>query len=306
MFPVFSLPGIVRIECGQILCDIWLFVENKIVEITSKTHPLISPLCERLERWRQEIGGKTAPHLQQGVVELVEMAKKGGVESDLVIFVIALCEYWFRVCRPSESALRRALIDRLNSSRYTPYPSGPVDVFMTSGVPSAINRYVDRSLKKKWEPGGSDEMNALFRRSLLAEKERLLDELNHPFLASELEPLPAKQGGYVDWGPWVAATVIYDSARLYSATKQDSKPLDAAMEVLVALRNKHPDKSAFHSKRNKIGEDVPELVEALIDGFQKAKMMKVQDERILPFIDEDCFPSLRHQGGWELLVGKSS
>jgi hypothetical protein len=281
-------------------------VDNNNREIVSETHPLIYPLCERLERWRGEIGQTTYPRLQQGFVDALEVTKKAGVGSELVIFAVALCEYWFRICRPTKEVLKLALSHRLTDPRYSPHSSTSAGIFTTTDVPHAVNQHIDRYLAERWESEASKAMNEMFRSRFLNEKNRLALSLRGPFLVSEFLSLPGRRGGYPDWGPWVAATVVYRSAILHSLTEQDSKPLEAAEAVIEVLRGNRPDKSAFHRKRREIRERAPKLVEAILRGYQRAKTMIVQDKRILPLIDEDCFPSLRQQGGWSLLVGNSS
>ena len=189
-----------------------------------KTHPLVKPLCERLKGWRAEVGLKTHPHLEESLQEAIEDAKNAGVESDLVIFLIAVCEWRFRICRPTKVMLRQALKHRLNNSQYTPHPHFATDVFKTSGVPLAINDYVDRCLAKLWESSASEEMNHVFRDNLQAKIEKLVREWARPFLVSAYSALPPRPGGYPAWGPWVAGAVVYRSAILYSPTEQDSKP----------------------------------------------------------------------------------
>ena len=270
-----------------------------------KTHPLIKPLCERLKSWRDEVGLITHPHLQESLEDALRDAKSAGVEPDLVIFVIAICEWWFRVCLPGKNKLGQILKHRLNDPRYTPYPRFATDVFKTRGVPLAINEHVDRHLRKSWESETSKEMNQVFRERLLGKSKKLMQELANPFLVSEYRWLPPKCGGYPDWGPWVAATVVYRSAILHSPTERDSKPLRSAEAVIGVLRGKCPDKSAFHRKRQEIGDRVPKLVKAIMEAYGRAKSMHVQDKRVLPLIDADCFPSLWPRGGSSLILGKA-
>lgn len=272
--------------------------------VNEKTHPLVKPLCQRLERWRSEAGLKTHPHLQESLEDALKDAKRAKVEPDLVIFSIAICEWWFRICLPKQPELRQILKHRLNNSQYTPHPRFPTDVLSTSGVPPAVNQYVDRYLAKSWEPDASDAMNRVFRERASARTEKLVQELAHPFLVSEFRKLPPRCGGYPDWGPWVAATVVYRSAGLQSPTEQDPMPLRSAAAVIGALRGKLPDKSALHRKRREIKARAPELVKVILQAYQKVKAMTVQDKRILPLIDDDCWSSLIHQAGWSLLLGK--
>jgi hypothetical protein len=259
---------------------------------------LISPLCERLERWRREIGEKTHPHLEDGVKEALKRAQDAKVEEGLVIYVMARCEYWFRTCRHSKPDIERALSELLHNPRYTPY-RGMMD--MGSGISSAVRQHIDRCLAKGWDPEASDEMDTFIRWNILKQKEKLAGSMCCPFLVSEHLPLPPRKGKYADWAPWVAASVVYRVATRQSPTEQDPKPRKAAEAVISAMRGTYPDKSAFHRKRGEIIKRAPGLVKGLIEGYQKAKTLIVQDERILPLIDEDCFPSLMGQGGWSLL-----
>ena len=265
------------------------------------THPLAKPLCERLKRWRSEVGLETNPHLQEWLEDALKNAKRAEVEPDLVIFAIAICEWWFRICLPDKNDIRQILMHRLNDSRYTPYPRFPTDVLSTSGVPPALNQYVDRYLAKSWEPDASEVMNRVFRERALERIEKLVQELADPFLVSEFRKLLPRRGGYPDWGPWVAATVVYRSAVLKSPTEQDPKPLLSAEAVIGALRGKFPDKSAFHRKKREITNKAPKLVQTIIQAHKRAAESIVQDKTIEPLIDEDCFPSLMRSGGWSLL-----
>jgi len=271
-----------------------------------KTHPLVRPLCERLIKWRREVGQNTHPHLQESLENALEEAKSADMEPELVIFVIALCEWRFRICLPSKTGLKQALMHRLNDFRYTPHPQYASEVFTTHGVPSSINEYVDRCLKKSWESEASEEMNQVFRERLLGKSKELVRELAHPFLVSEYRALPPRCGGYPDWGPWVAGTIVYRSAIRHSPTEQDSKPLRVAESVIEVLRGKRPDKSAFHRKKREIGDRAPGLFKAIIEGYRKAKAMKVSDESIQPLLDEYCFHILNAQAAQSLLVGKTA
>ena len=148
-------------------------------------------------------------------------------------------------------------------------------------------------------------MNQVFRERLLGKIEELAQELAHPFLVSEYKALPPQRGGYPDWGPWVAATVVYRSAILHSPTEQDSTPLRLARGVIEVLREFSPDKSAFHRKRREIMTRAPELVKGILEAYRTAKSLPVQDERILPLIDDDCFRSLWDRGGSFLVLGRT-
>lgn len=270
-----------------------------------KTHPLVKPLCERLKRWKSEVGLITPPRLEEWLQDALEDSKSAGVEPDLVVFVIAICGWRFRICRPRENEIMQILKHRLNDSRYTPHPRFATDVFKTGGVSSAINEYVDQSLAKLWEPNASEEMNHLFRNNLQGKIEKLARELARPFLVTEYRRLQPRQGGYPDWGPWVAGTIVYRSAILHSPTEQDSKPLRAAEAVIGVMRGDRPDKSAFHRKRREILDRAPELFRVIMAGYQMAKTMKVQDKRILPLIDDDCWPPSIRQAGLSLLARKT-
>lgn len=270
-----------------------------------KTHPLVKPLCERLERWRSEAGLKTYPHLQEWVQDGLEVAKTSGIEEELVIFLVAFCEWWFRIFRPSEAGLRRALNQRLNDPRYTPHSRFARNILRTPNVPLAINELVDRYLAKSWEPNASEEMNHLCRDKLLENTEKLVRQMARPFLVSEGVGLPPKRGGYPDWGPWVAAIAVHCYPRKTCSTSgKNFRPLDAALAVVKAFRGETPDKSVFHRKKRELKRRAPDLVEQLLERFQEAKAMIVQDKRIQPLLDEDCFPSIMQSGGWSLLVAQ--
>lgn len=269
-----------------------------------ETHPLLKPLCERLERWRSEAGLKTYPRLRGALQDCLEVAKISGVEEELVIFAVALCEWWFRVYRPSEAGLRRALNQRLSDPQYIPHSHFSRNMLKTHKVPPAINEIVDRHLAKSWEPDASEEMNHLCRDLLLDKTEKLIREMARPFLVSEWAPLPPKQGGYPDCAPWVAAIAVHRRTSATNRNGQSFRSLDAAFAVVKALRGKMPDKSLFHRKKRELQERAPNLIDQLLDSFEKAKFMIVQDETIQPLLDEDCFPSIRQCGGWSLLVGQ--
>jgi hypothetical protein len=264
-----------------------------------ETHPLICPLCERVELWRREIGLETHPHLEGGIRDALERAKNGRVEEGLVIYAIARSEYWFRTCGPSKPDIQRALSDLLHNPRYTPYRIG---IDTPSGIPTAVKQHIDRSLAKEWDTEASDEMNDFIRRNLLEQAGKIAARLCYPFLVAEHLRLPAKKGGYADWAPWVAACVVYKAAIRYSPTEQDPKPRKAAEAVIFAMRGAYPEKSAFHLKMREIRRRAPGLIKALNEGYQKTKTMNVQ-AGVQPLIDEFCFPTLRKQGGWSLLVG---
>ena len=132
----------------------------------------------------------------------------------------------------------------------------------------------------------------------------LVRQLAHPFLVLTYLALPAKQGGYSEWGPWVAAISIHSFALTKRVGLQDRRPLEAASAILKALRENEPDNSFFYRKRREIECLAPDLIKVLLSAYEKAERMVVQDDKIEPFIDEDCFPSLMQTGGWSLLVGK--
>lgn len=261
------------------------------------THPLISPLCEKIKGWRSENGLETHSHLEDGVRAALDKAKKVKIEEGLVIYVIARCEYWFRICFPSKQEIELALSDLLQSPRYTPHcaliDKGP-------GISRAIQQHIDRSLSKEWDPDASEEMNRLIRRSLLEQADKIAESICYPFLVSDHLQLPPKKGGYTDWAPWVAANVVYRTAM--RATRQDPEPRMAAEAVVLAMRGTEPDKSAFHLKMREIRDRAPGLFIALHEGYKNTKKMNVQ-VGVQPLIDEFCFPALGKQGGWSLLVG---
>ena len=74
--------------------------------------------------------------------------------------------------------------------------------------------------------------------------------------------------------------------------------------MFKALRGKEPDKSAFHRKKREIERLAPQLIEELLTAYALAQTMVVQDYKVEPFIDEDCFPSLIPKGGLGLLDRK--
>ncbi len=95
----------------------------------------------------------------------------------------------------------------------------------------------------------------------------------------------------------MAASVVYRSAIKHSPTEQDPNPLRAVQFVIAALRGEESDKSAFHRKRREIRDRAPKLIQEILEAWAKAKTMPIQDARVLPLIDEDCFPSLKDKGG---------
>lgn len=233
-----------------------------------KTHPLLDALLTRIFEWRCEIGLKTCPD-PEWLAEAFERAQKAGLNVDFFIYVVGGCEWFFRVLHPSTITLKKALRHRLATPGYSPYGSLFDKMlrkypFRTQGVPSVINRYVDERIAWRWK-GQASEMSRFLMRGRI---NQLVKEFDRPFLASTLQPLPPKQGGYPWLAPWVAGTVIYKYLRREYTQKQNQMPKEVSLSLASALLERPVDDSQFHRKRRMLERRVPKITELFQQGFK--------------------------------------
>lgn len=270
-----------------------------------KTPSLITPLCRSLRRWFAEIQpeqrkGKILPSLEEDLEFALELTWKVGIEPELVIFIIAISSWWFRVYTANEADLKRALKSQLAN-----FP-GSVHTM------TILDRYLCVQLSKLWPIGPSSDEEAsefiteAFQSKGLREIDSLARKWSGPFLVSNCTQLPPRRGGYPEWGPWVAAVTVHELARKRCQGKKDPLPLECADAILKAIRGREaPDKTLLYERARVMAELKWQLFDALEGAYQSAKTMVVQNESINPFVDEDCFPSLWHIGGSSLVLRKT-
>lgn len=277
-----------------------------------KTPSLITPLSKRLQRWRAEIQpeqqeGQILPSLYEDLDYALELTRKVGIEPELVIFLIAISSWWFRVFYAEEAELKRILESQLAEVRFIP------NFLRSVRKITVLDRYVSTQLSKLWPCGptadeeDSDFIISAFQSKCWAEIGSLSKQWSGPFLVSDYVQLPRRRGGYPEWGPWVAAVAVHQLAIRRRKSKKDSLPLECADAILKALRGcDPPDKTRLYQCERVIASPPRQLLGELVRAYRRAEKMTVQDDSIEPFIDEDCFPSLTTKGGKELLLFKFS
>lgn len=218
--------------------------KNTKNEYMRESRPELETLYQRATQWREEIGIKTRPDMEQAK-EALRLSREAGIEEEVVLFVVALCEWTFRIQSPLPLHIRRALRFKLNHEGYSPYL---LDQFRTKGVPPLVDQYVDSRLRNLWNQHASEQS-----RILLGEKiENLGCEFSKPSQAAGFIQKPPRKGGYSWLAPWVACTILYEWLRELYPRKRDSRPLDASLALAQALLGRIPDQAQFHRKSAKL------------------------------------------------------
>ena len=237
-------------------------------------------------------------------METVTMA---GLDAEVVIVMVAMCERWFRVYRPTPVAIQKALQRRLSSSGYTPYgmvgdaprPAGP-------GRLALVGQYVDHCLREVWEEDASDQRDQFVRLSLRGKLKDLVRTYDRPFLVAEYRRLPPRRGGYPQWASWVAATAVYERLRRRYPGRQDSMARATTMLLLEVLRGSMPDDSYFQRKRREIKEHAPQLAERLYENLRDALAaygnLDQRRKRLAFLLNTGRLDSLEEWGGMKLLI----
>lgn len=269
-------------------------------------HPLLQPLWERLRAWRHEIGVQPCPDRRK-LQEALAAVTKAGLEAEVVLVMVAMCERWFRVYRPTTIAIRKALQRRLSTSGYTPYgmtgsaplPAGP-------GQLALVGRYVDHCLREVWEEEASAERDHFVRLSLRGQVPSLVREYARPFLVAEYRRLSPKRGVYPHWASWVVATAVYEALRRRYPRKQDSTARATTMLLLEALRGTMPDDSHFRRQRRAIQQRAPRVAERLYPDLRDALAaygdLDQRRQRLAFLLDTGRWDSLQEWGGMTLLL----
>lgn len=268
--------------------------------MTQESHPLLEQLGKRVLAWRAEARLKTCQNLDLACLgETLHDASRLGIEPELLIFVVAISEWWFRVYQDPRVAIERALRDRLHNAVYSPLGRTP---FETPGVPAPINRYVDQQLSALWNDDAPEQSRFVLKSRI----PELVREYARPLLVAELHPLPPRPGGYPQWSPWVSAASVYGAARLRYPAKNDARAINLASTVAKALLKREVlDESQLHHKRQAIKVWAPQLLDALLQLYQNTKTSVVQGPSVQPLLDDDCFQSLRQFGGLDLVMARS-
>jgi hypothetical protein len=230
-----------------------------------------------------------------------------GLDAEVVMVIVAMCERWFRVYRPTPVAIQRALQRRLSTSGYTPYgtvgdaprPAGP-------GQLALVGQYVDHCLREVWEEGASDQRDHFVRLSLRRQLKDLVRTYDRPFLVAEYRRLPPRRGGYPQWASWVAATAVYEELRRRYPGRQDSMARATTMLLLEALRGTMPDDSHFQRTRRAIQQRGPQLGERLYKDLRNALAaygdLSKRRKRLAFLLDTGRLDSLEEWGGMKLLI----
>jgi hypothetical protein len=253
-------------------------------------------LWERILGWRSEIRRKPFPDLSH-LQTAFDLACRSGLDGDLFLLVVAQCEWWFRIYRPSDFEVERALRDRLQRPGYSPFRPPPIQSPHVLGI---VNSYTDQCLKRYWDDFASEQSRFVLK----ARIPELVREFARPFLVTECRTLPPKQGGYPRMAPWVAATVLYRSLRHAHPQKQSSIPVSVAKELVWALTGRHVDAPDFHAKRREIETRGTPLVETLLDFYRRITQDYLDPHQyVKELISEGPYHSLNQAGGWRLLTG---
>lgn len=230
-----------------------------------------------------------------------------GLDAEVVMVIVAMCERWFRVYRPTPVAIQRALQRRLSTSGYTPYgmvgdaprPAGP-------GQLALVSQYVDHCLREVWEEDASDQRNHFVRLSLRGQLKNLVRNYDCPFLVAEYRRLPPRRGGYPQWASWVAATAVYEELRRRYPGRQNSMARATTMLLLEALRGTMPDDSHFGRKRRVIQQCAPQLAERLYRDLRDALAahgdLDQRRKRLVFLFDTGRLDSMEEWGGMKLLI----
>jgi hypothetical protein len=239
--------------------------------------------------------------------EAMQTVTKAGLDAEVVMVIVAMCERWFRVYRPTPVAIRRALQRRLSTSGYTPYgmvggaprPAGP-------GQLALVGQYVDHCLREVWEEDASDQRNHFVRLSLRGQLKDHVRTYARPFLVAESRRLPPRRGGYPDWASWVIATAVYEELRRRYPDRQDSTARATTMLLLEALRGTMPDDSYFGRQRRAIQQRAPQVAERLYQDLRDALAaygdLDQRRKRLAFLLDTGRFDSLQEWGGMKLLI----
>lgn len=239
--------------------------------------------------------------------EAMEAVTKAGLDAEVVMVIVVMCERWFRVYRPTPVAIRRALQRRLSTSGYTPYG-------MVSGAPrptgpsrlALVGQYVDHCLREVWEEDASDQRDHFVRLSLRGQLKDLVRTYARPFLVAEYRRLPPRRGGYPQWASWVAATAVYEELRRRYPGRQDSMARATTMLLLEALCGTMPDDSYFQRKRLEIKQRAPQLAERLYLDLRDAVAAygdhDQRRKRLAFLLDTRRLDSLEEWGGMKLLI----
>ena len=229
-----------------------------------------------------------------------DLACQGGLDGDLFLLVVAQCEWWFRIYRPSDLEIGKALQDRLRRPGYSPFQQPPLQSSHLLGI---VNGYVDECLKRYWDISASEQSRFVLK----ARIQELVREWARPFLVTERRALPSKRGGYPRLAPWVSATVLYRALRQKHTQNQNSIPVDMALEVLEALIGRQVESPDFHAKRRAIETQGVPLVETLLDFYRRIGRDYLDPhQHVRELISKGPYHSLRHCGGWMLLTGRAA
>lgn len=239
----------------------WSGVKGMKAILGTKTSPLVSALSKRVSEWRAEIGLKTRPDVED-LQEAIGDANKEGIKEGFLSYTVAGCEWYFRVLHPNSIVLRKAIGDRLNNKEYSPYGMGFLnqDRLKTTGVTPIINRYVDKRLSEIWDSNASQPSSFLLKNRI----DELVREFERPFLASTLQTLGPRRGGYPWLAPWVVATITYQGLKKTHPQRQDQRPRDVSLFLISALSARgrgNVDDSQFHRNRRIIEERFGKIID---------------------------------------------
>jgi hypothetical protein len=211
-----------------------------------------------------------------------------------VIFTVTICEWWFRVLVPSPSHVKRALKHNLDQAGYTPHNIRLVKLVGTPRVPKIIDPYVHERLRPKWNGQASEQSRFLLKGHI----PELTKEFARPFRIANFQQLPGRKHGYPWQACWASSVIVYERLRGHYQNRNDSRPIDGALELAGALLNRLVEDSQFRKCRKDILEETPGLVQRFIDQFNDFKTNGGKVEELLEndYRLHTVFP-LPHNGG---------
>lgn len=185
--------------------------------------------------------------------------KKEGIDEEFLTFVIILCEWWYRIARPTKKEMEQSLKARLETSGFDPYEG---KLFfqkqISGGVRQTINRYIDSQLRKLWNGRQSEQSRVLLHPQI----SDLASSWAKPFRIATNSPVKLKPGPRPWLAPWVASIVLYSLLREKYPDKNSIIPIDLSLDLYKNLSGKrgYLDQAAFHRKRRELEKVSPPLV----------------------------------------------
>lgn len=263
---------------------------------------LLRLLWKRISEWRAEIGWRIRPPSRPKLQDALTMAQKHGVDPVLFVLIVAMCERWFRVHLPTPNRLEKKLQTKLLSPSYTPYsPNYGETKQARTPMSQAVDSYLDYRLREQWDPDASEEMSHFIRNTVKASIKNLARDWAAPFLVADKRPLPRKRGAYPQWGPWVAASVLYADVRARCPRRRDARALNCAITLLEALLGRKPDKAQFGRTRRKIQRRAPKLLDEMMSDLRAAlKAYENPRWRVEFLLETGTLDSLEEWGGMHL------